>query len=196
MRTTFFIVILIMATEMNVQGQNALPYHEIPSNPSTYSAGNVMGRFVDGLGFRYYWATEGIGEEDLKYRPSADGRTMDETLDHIYGLSLTMVNATQSIVNQRPVDGPEMTFQEKRAKTLTNFQKVSALMKAGGPDEMETYRIIFKRGESQSEFPFWNLINGPISDALWHTGQVVLMRRAAGNPINPKVSVFIGRLRE
>ena len=196
MRTHFFIIILIMATDMNVQGQNELPYHEIPSNPESYSAGNVMGRLVDGLGFRYYWATEGIGEEDLKYKPSAEGRNMEETLDHIYGLSLTMVNATQGIINQRPEDRLEMTFQEKRAQTLMNFQKSSELMKAGDPNEMESYKIIFKRGENQSEFPFWNLINGPISDALWHTGQVVLMRRAVGNPINPKVSVFMGKLRE
>lgn len=196
MRTLFFIIILIMATDMNAQGQNELPYHEIPSNPESYSAGNVMGRLVDGLGFRYYWATEGIDEEDLKHRPSPEGRNMEETLDHIYGLSLTMVNATQSIINQRPEDRLEITFQEKRAQTLMNFQKSSELMKAGGTNAMESYSVIFKRGESQSEFPFWNLINGPISDALWHTGQVVLMRRAAGNPINPKVSVFTGKLRK
>ena len=42
-------------------------------------------------------------------------------------------------------------------------------------------------------FPFWNMINGPISDAIWHSGQVVANRRASGNPINPKVNVFIGK---
>jgi len=181
MRATFFIIILIMTTEMSIQGQNALPYHEIPSNPDTYSAG---------------WATESLGEEDLKYQPSAEGRTMDETLDHIYGLSLTIVNAPQSIVNVRPTDWSEMTFEQKREQTLMNFQKASELLKTGSPDDMEGYQVIFKRGENQSESPFWNMINGPIADAIWHTGQVVLMRRAAGNPINPKVSFFTGRLRE
>ncbi len=185
-----------MATEMNAQDQSSLPYYEIPSNPDSYSAGNVMGRLVDGLGFRYYWATEGIGETDLKYRPSAEGRTLEETLDHIYGLSLTMVNALQNVINERSANGSEMTFPEQRVQTLENFQKSSALLKSDGPEEMKRYRIIFKRGENLSEFPFWNLINGPISDALWHTGQLVLMRRAAGNPINPKVSVFTGKLRE
>ena len=196
MRATFFIIILIMTTEMSIQGQNTLPYHEIPSNPDTYSAGNVMGRLVDGLGFRYYWATESLGEEDLKYQPSVEGRTMDETLDHIYGLSLTIANAPQSIVNVRPADWSEMTFEQKREQTLMNFQKASELLKTGSPDDMEGYRVIFKRGENRSESPFWNMINGPIADAIWHTGQVVLMRRAAGNPINPKVSFFTGRLRE
>ena len=45
-------------------------------------------------------------------------------------------------------------------------------------------------------FPFWNIINGPISDALWHCGQVVMLRRASGNPFNSKVNVFSGKLRE
>ncbi len=196
MRTEFLIIVLIMTTNMNAQSQNLLPYYEIPPHPDTYSASNVMGRLVDGLGFRYYWATEGIREQDLKYKPSPEGRSLEETLDHIYGLSLTIVNAPQSIVNERPADWSDMTFQQKRAQTLKNFQKASGLMKAGHPDAMENYRVIFKRGENQSEFPFWNMINGPISDALWHTGQLVLMRRTAGNPISPKVNVFTGRLRE
>jgi hypothetical protein len=107
-----------------------------------------------------------------------------------------MVNALQNVINERSANGSEMTFPEQRVQTLENFQKSSALLKSDGPEEMKRYRIIFKRGENLSEFPFWNLINGPISDALWHTGQLVLMRRAAGNPINPKVSVFTGKLRE
>jgi len=196
MKLPLRIIILILITKMNIQAQEALPYQEIPQHPENYSAGNVMGRMVDGLGFRYYWATEGVREEDLKYRPSEEGRTLNETLDHIYGLSRVIVNAPQSIVNGGSTDGSEMTFKEKRAETLLNFQKASELMKSGGHDEMENYKILFKRDENLSEFPFWNMINGPIADAIWHTGQVVLLRRAAGNPINPKVSVFTGRLRE
>jgi hypothetical protein len=43
------------------------------------------------------------------------------------------------------------------------------------------------------EFPFWNQINGPISDALWHCGQVVMNRRASGNPLQLGVNVFVGK---
>ena len=46
-----------------------LPYYEIPDYPETYTAGSVAARMLDGLGFRYYWATEGLNEDDLnKYR--------------------------------------------------------------------------------------------------------------------------------
>ena len=30
--------------------------------------------------------------------------------------------------------------------------------------------------------PFWHMINGPISDALTHVGQINLMRRLLGKP--------------
>jgi len=42
--------------------------------------------------------------------------------------------------------------------------------------------------------PFWNLINGPFSDIIYHTGQVVAFRRITGNPINPGVNVFVGQV--
>ncbi len=171
------------------------PYHQIPDYPADYSAGNVMGRLVDGLGFRYYWATEGLREEDLKFRPTEESRSIEETMDHIYGLTLTMVNAIQSIPNVRR-DRTPMSYEEKRTATLTNIQKASELLKAGQPNDMEKYQVIFKRDDGQSEFPFWNMINGPIADAIWHTGQVVSLRRTSGNPFNSKVSVFNGRLRD
>ena len=57
-------------------------------------------------------------------------------------------------------------------------------------------KVIFQRGEQQSEFDYWHAINGPIADALWHAGQIVAFRRASGNPINPMVSVFMGKTRE
>ena len=79
---------------------------------------------------------------------------------------------------------------------MENFKRASELLKPSTDQDMESYKGIFKRGENQFEYPFWNMINGPISDALWHTGQVVLMRRAAGNPINPKVNVFTGKLND
>ena len=50
--------------------------------------------------------------------------------------------------------------------------------------------------EEKVEFPFWNQLNGPIEDAVWHSGQIVAFRRASGNPISKKISVFTGKVRE
>ena len=180
---------------ISAQSQDqSLPYYQIPEYPEDYSAGNVLGRFLDGLGFRYYWATEGLRDEDLQFRPTEESRSIDETLDHLYGLSLTIVNSVQSIPN-----GPREkieSYEEKRKATLLNIQKASNLVKGDSPSDIEGYQVIFERDGGRSEFPFWNMINGPIADALWHTGQVVSLRRTSGNPFNSKVSVFNGRLRE
>ncbi|MEL6195276.1 MAG: hypothetical protein AAFR66_24680 [Bacteroidota bacterium] len=172
---------------------NLLPFKEIPSAPETYSAGTVAGRMIDGLGFRYYWATEGLRAEDLSYKPSDDARSARETLEHLYGLSETIVNAPQQLPNIRPATPAwsTLSFEELRKMTLENFQKASELVKE--PEEnMEDYKVIFKRGENQADFPYWNMLNGPIADALTHVGQIVSFRRASGNPIYPGVNVFLG----
>ena len=57
-------------------------YDAIPDYPEGYEAGMVLGRFVDGLGFRYRWATEGLTESDLDYRPAEGCRTIRETLSY------------------------------------------------------------------------------------------------------------------
>ena len=171
---------------------NTLPYAEIPEAPETYTAGTVVARMIDGLGFRYYWATEGLRDEDLKFKPSEEGRTTAETIDHIYGLSKVIVNAALKKENVREDEGV-MDFSEKRKKTLSNIKTAADIMRTA--EDLTEYKLIFVRGDNTSEFPFWNNINGPIADALWHCGQVVSHRRTSGNPFNSNVSVFSGKVR-
>ena len=185
-------------TEKKMESSEGLdiPYSKIPDAPDFYSAGNIAARVIDGLGFRYFWATEGLREVDLQFKPSDEARTTAETLDHIYGLSRVILNATLQQANDPANAAGELNFEDKRGKTLENFKKASDKLKASGDVALEEYKVVFKRGENFSEFPFWNLLNGPIADALWHTGQVASFRRSSGNPINPKISVFTGSVRE
>ena len=60
----------------------------------------------------------------------------------------------------------------------------------------DNHNIIFLRDSKKVEYPFWNQLNGPIEDAVWHSGQIVAFRRASGNPISKKISVFTGKVRE
>ena len=46
----------------------------------------MLGRIVDGLGFRYRWATEGLTEKELDYRPCEVGRSISETSSHVHNL--------------------------------------------------------------------------------------------------------------
>lgn len=165
-----------------------LPYAQIPEAAETYNAGTVVSRMLDGLGFRYYWATEGLRPEDLSFRPGRLSRSTEETLDHILGLSQVIVNSALGVPNGKPQ--PEMTFEEKRKKTLLNIQKASQIFIK--ETNLSKFKIVFKRGDQTTEFPFWNQINGPISDALWHVGQIVSFRRSSGNPFPKGVSVLRG----
>lgn len=168
-----------------------LPYSSIPDYPEEYTPGSVVARMIDGLGFRYYWATDGLTADDLRYKPSEDGRSIEETLDHLYGLSSMIYQSAIKEANDRtsPLNIPS-TFNEKRQATLINLKKASEIFLLS--NDLKSHPIIFKSNKGTSESPFWHQINGPIEDAVWHSGQIVIMRRAAGNPIDPNVNVFRG----
>ena len=190
--------ISITAQEPNMNNQKSEnpPYHQIPDAPEDYDNVNVAARMIDGLGYRYYWSTKDLRAEDLAYRPSEDSRTSGETLEHIYSLSKTIKNGISSTPNIRPEPKEDLTFEEKRRKTLENFETASNYLKSSKRKSMKNMKIIFERGEKSSEFPFWNVLNGPLADAIYHTGQIVAYRRASGNPQFKGVSVFKGKTKE
>jgi hypothetical protein len=202
MRLIFGLLLLSLAQLAEAQNTPAmeapaeLPYYQIPDYPAKFNACTVAARTLDGLGFRYYWATEGLREEDLSYRPSADARTSAETIDHIYGLVQMMRDAVLQRPNGSSGDPEPLTFADQRRQTLLAIQEVSNILKASKPRDLKKYNIVFQRGDTTSEFPFWNVLNGPLADALWHVGQVVSFRRGSGNPFNGKASVFAGKVRE
>jgi len=188
--------IIMIASTLYIQAQDPLPYREIPAYPEKFTAANVAARVVDGLGFRYYWATEGLRAEDLSYQPNKDGRTTLETITHIYELTNTLINATNKVPNISNPNPPILSFEEMRLKTLNNIKSASDILKKSSDEEMNAFKVIFKNERGTTEYPFWNELNGPIADALWHCGQVVSSRRGSGNPYNSKASVFTGKVKE
>jgi len=172
----------------------ALPYYEVPQNPEKYTAGTVAARMVDGLGFRYRWATENLRAEDLNYKPSDGARTTLETIDHILGLSRVIVNATLKTPTDLTNEKALLSYKEKRNETLENFKRASQILMEAA--NVEDFKIQFISGSGKSEYPFWNNINGPIADAIWHAGQVASFRRASGNPISAKVKFLEGKIKE
>ena len=189
------LVIFSVSAQMSTD-TTSLPYHEIPEYPESYAPGNIVGRMIDGLGYRYYWATHELRPEDLEYKPSESARSQRETLDHLYGLSQMILNAIQQSPNTGALQDPSLSFEELRAKTLKNFERTSQLLKQTPDRDLGEYPIVFQRPDRNSEIPFWHLLNGPIADALYHTGQVVSFRRSSGNPMHPGVSVFMGKTKE
>jgi len=169
----------------------SIPYFQIPDAPNHYSGGAVLSRTIDGLGYRYYWATHQLRVEDLNYNPGNDGRSARETLDHLYGLSNGLMHVAQQTPNPRPLVIPEVSFLELRTLTLQNFKVASDIFRT--VEDVSSYPIVFQRGDKTSEFPVWHVMNGFLADALYHTGQIVSYRRSSGNPQHPGVSVFMGK---
>ena len=168
----------------------ALPYEQIPDYPSSYTAGTVLGRLMDGIGYRYRWATEGLTESDLSYRPEQSCRSVKETLDHIRDV-VTILEG--GLVGKRYEPTDALRFDQLRLETLDKVQHISEQLKEMSAKRFEEIVLRFRWGDRDREFPFWHSINGLMSDTIFHLGQVVNHRRAAGNPIDPTVQAFLGR---
>jgi hypothetical protein len=193
MRSPMFFLVILYAVTTHAQDKS-LPYYEIPVEPENFSAGTVAARIIDGLGFRYYWSTEGLRPEDLAYKPGPEARSSEETLEHIFELSQIIVNSVKKLQNVSQRDAAELSFSEMRRKTLENLKTSSDILKKATDSEMQEFKIVFVRDSGTRELPFWNQLNGPIADALWHVGQVVSFRRSSGNPFSDKVNVLTGKV--
>jgi len=171
-------------------------YRSIPPEPSSFNSNAVIGRIIESLGYRYYWATEGLGDEDLEYRPVEGSRSTLEILEHMHMLSLMILNAPQGGINIRPTVTPDFNFDELRTSTLENLEKASQLIQSDSEEDLAKYKVHFRFGEKQADFPIWNYISGPLTDAISHVGQIASFRRASGNPIHEGVNVFTGKTKE
>jgi hypothetical protein len=191
LKSLLFCGLAAVSLTLNAQTTD-LPYYQIPDYPASYGPGTVAARMVDGLGFRYYWATEGLRAEDLAWSPGDEARSSMATIQHIYGLSQVIVNATRKQPNVGGGTTPE-TFEALRKATLLNIQEASQKLLTASAADLESYQMIFGSGDKAQVYPFWNVINGPIGDALWHVGQVVTFRRSSGNPLPKGVGVLEGK---
>ena len=157
---------------------NELPYYRIPEAPKSVTANTVLIRLLDGLGFRYRWATEGLRAEDMEFQPCSTSMKVWELLAHIHKLL---------IVSEGFITGKELekispvSLDERRKKTLDTVVRIrEALLEL---DDEYLENRMYSPPWDEGEFPIWNLINGPLSDALTHVGQIASWRRINDNPI-------------
>ncbi|WP_338733056.1 hypothetical protein [Mangrovimonas cancribranchiae] len=189
MRHILLFLAFILVSTMQAQN-NTLPYYEVPEAPKTYTAGTVVARQIDGLGFRFYWATDSLNDNDLLYKPNEEAKTVAETIEHIFSLSQVILSAAlQKPVNK--TDASNMSAQDIRKEVLFNLKQAADILSKA--DDLTQFNIDFGAGKT---YPFWNAINGPIADAIWHSGQIASFRRTSGNPINSKINHFTGTIRD
>lgn len=160
--------------------------YEIGPAPTKLTGTNVLARIVDGLAFRYYWATNGLRPEDVDFRPGPDSMSTVELQQHILHLVL-MIKQTVLDADARErfeSDDPAAL----RERTLENLRLVRERLVELTDDAIVDHRVLKRDG---SRFPVWNIMNGPLSDALTHVGQINAWRRLNGNP-TPAINVFAG----
>ncbi len=192
MRNVLILYLIYMSTQVMSQ---ELPFRQIPDYPESMNEATVLARFVEGLGYRYYWATEGLRDQDLSFKPSPDARSTRETIEHLYGLARFTLFTVRGDTIPSGREYQSYSFEDLRRQTLDMLAEASGLLRS---DNYEPGPITFQPAADGSgrSLPYWHLMNGPVSDALYHTGQIVSFRRSSGNPMNPKVNVFMGKTAE
>jgi len=98
---TSFLFFLITVSCFSQEEQTPLPFYELPEYPEQFTAGTMASRMVDALGFRYYWSSVSLTDNDLAYKANKDGRSSEETIKHIYDLSKIIVNSTLKQPNSK-----------------------------------------------------------------------------------------------
>ena len=153
-------------------------YQNIPGYPDKISGASVIVRMLDGLGFRFYWATEGLRPKDYAFRPAKDTMSIGELVAHVWELVNWVSGSALKKPYEKPKDGPAT-----REEALRIIHDLRETMLAMSDEDLGRLRIRDK--------PFWNIVNDPFSDALTHTGQINSFRRLAGNPV-AGANVFLG----
>ena len=161
-----------------------LPFEDISKTPVELTATNTLLRMVEGLAFRYRWATENLSEENIKFKPHPTSMNIEEVNAHIFDL----VNSTFTVFGGEKQNKDSLnSFQQIRKKSLFVLQDLSERLK-----EMSDEDFSEIEKNTSRKLPFWYWINGPLADALTHVGQITSWRRIAGNPQLKGVNVFIG----
>lgn len=153
-------------------------FYEIPEYPEGVSATSILTRLLDGLGFRFHWATEGLRPEDYAFRPAEDVMSVTELVRHVWGLVNWVGISVLGRSHQRPEENEAI-----RGQILEIIWSLREAVSSMGEDDLGEVTIDGR--------PFWHIINGPISDALTHVGQVNSFRRLSGNPVYG-ANVFTG----
>ena len=181
-------IFLLIINSYHLVAQEKNYFYQIKEFDQNYSQNAIISRFIHSVGFRYYWATEGLRDKDLEYKPSESGINSRETLEHIYGLSIMINNGLHNESIIRSKSYPNLSYTELRDKTLNNLKSSIDKVDSYTDSDFIDNKIIF----GDMKFDLYNLFHGPISDALYHTGQIVVFRRASGNPIPKGVNHFMG----
>ena len=171
---------------------NALEFSKLKNFSEEFSGGAVLLRVLSGLGFRYYWATYQLRSEDVKFKYHKDSWTVGEILEHFYQL----ICSVKCVLEERVFDKSQISVPKEldvlKNKTLDTirFCCIGISKKSDGAIQNLKVRVVV--GQKTRSYSIYHLINGQLSDALHHVGQIAILRRMSGNPIDSGVNYFLG----
>jgi hypothetical protein len=163
-------------------------FRSLPPGPEAVTGSAVLVRLVEGIGFRFTWATEGLRESDLSWRPTPETMSIAELADHVLELVAWVAFSAGAIPVGPPKPESAPPFPEVRLRVLEVLALLRARFALMQDEEISAIRI----GSRAGPVPWPHIVNGPLADALTHIGQINVLRRANGNPV-PKANVFLGR---
>jgi hypothetical protein len=153
-----------------------LPFYRVDGYPAHLSGPAVLARLLDGLGFRFHWATEGLTTGDYAFSPGLGCQSISGLVSHIWGLTNWVSMAVFDQSENRPAEPAQ-----QRAHILRMLHRLRERFAAMDDQDLGSITI--------DGHPFWHILNGPLADALTHVGQINAWRRLAGNP-TPKAGLF------
>ena len=105
--------------------------------PGPPDAPAVIAFLTRSLGYRYRWATDGMEEATLAFRPVEGSMDMAELMGHLCDLAWWMRATLTGVMAPRPEPGVEGL----RAATMAHLEVVAESFAAMTPADLEALRI-------------------------------------------------------
>ena len=155
-------------------------YDRLPEVPIDWTIANVISRWIDGIGYRYANATNGLPDDLADYRVTESAMSMIEVIKHCYDLIYWVgVNFDSSLRYNKQLS----SISDYRDSTLSLCHHIRTYISGLSDEELRWVTLYLKRTDTY--FPIWYFFNGPMADVLTHIGQINSWRRAAGHPCAP-----------
>lgn len=128
-------------------------------------ARNMLRHTVAALAYRAAKAVRGAPDSFATFRVAETSRTPGEILAHmgdLFDWALSIARGAEQWNNSKP-----LPWEKQVQRFFTTLEGFDAYLSSSEPLHADAER----------------LFQGPIADALTHTGQLAMLRRAAGSPI-------------
>lgn len=158
----------------------------LPDVPKEFNGAGVLTRLIDTILVRYTIASSDLRVEDKHFQVTPESMSMLVLQKHILQLILWSAHAIG-------VELPKLAIPESFDERKAEIEKMCRLLRShvAEMDDEALSKVTIYLKRADTHYPIWYLINGPLSDAIHHIGQMISWRRISGNPA-PQISPFTG----